>query len=74
MKTCPKCNATMEEGFIVDRTYGKSQPMVETWVEGAPEISFWTGLKMRGKEKLEVATYRCEGCGYLESYALKAVE
>jgi len=29
----------------------------------------WTGLKLRGKDKLAITTYRCGRCGYLESYA-----
>ena len=29
----------------------------------------WTGLKLRGKAKQDVVTYRCKRCGYLESYA-----
>jgi hypothetical protein len=39
------------------------------WVEGAPEKSFWLGTKTRGKKQVQVATYRCKTCGYLESYA-----
>jgi hypothetical protein len=64
---CPKCRTRMEEGFIKDETYG--QVLASKWVEGAPEKSFWTGTKTRGKEQVEVRTYRCTGCGYLESYA-----
>ena len=29
----------------------------------------WTGLKTRDKDKLDITTYRCRRCGYLESYA-----
>jgi hypothetical protein len=31
--------------------------------------SIWTGMKMRGRERHPVITYRCAGCGFLESYA-----
>jgi len=57
----------MDEGFIIDETHGavKSQK----WVQGAPEYSFWFGLKLRGKKRLQVSTYRCGRCGCLESYA-----
>ena len=64
---CPKCRVAMEEGFIKDVGYGDVQP--SKWVEGAPEKSFWTGVTTRGKEQVQVTTYRCPRCGYLESYA-----
>jgi len=57
----------MEPGFIVDEGYGKK--VVAKWVAGEPKKSFWTGLKLRGSEQIEVATYRCRRCGYLENYA-----
>ena len=57
----------METGYIVDEGYGTRT--VAKWIEGAPERSMWTGLKTRGKDKLDIATYRCRRCGYLESYA-----
>lgn len=57
----------MERGFIIDEGYGKRT--VPRWVSGEAEVSVWTGLKIRGKDKLDVATYRCRRCGYLESYA-----
>ena len=52
---------------MVDEGYGKK--LVSTWVAGEPQKSFWTGIQLWGKEWLQVATYRCRGCGYLESYA-----
>lgn len=65
--TCPKCKGQMEEGFIADNTYGGI--VTSKWVEGQPEKSFWTGIKTRDKERIQITTYRCTGCGYLESYA-----
>ena len=64
---CPKCRGTMEEGYIKDEGYGTAH--ASKWVEGAPEKSIWTGVKTRGKNQVQVKTYRCERCGYLESYA-----
>ena len=64
---CPKCRGSMEQGYVADETYGERRQ--STWVGGPPEPSFWTGLKMRGKERVPITTYRCSGCGYLESYA-----
>ena len=66
--TCPKCKTEMEEGFIMDHE-GHDSAHVSHWVEGEPEKSFWTGLKTKDREKLAVKTYRCDRCGYLESYA-----
>jgi len=57
----------MEAGFVVDEGYGTHT--VAKWIGGEPVRSIWTGLKLRGKEKLDVTTYRCRRCGYLESYA-----
>ena len=57
----------MEQGYLLDESYGKK--LAQKWVEGAPDISFWIGLKLRGKRQLEIASYRCRSCGFLESYA-----
>jgi hypothetical protein len=57
----------MEEGYLIDTAYGGT--VLPKWAEGEPKKSIWTGLKLRGKEQLEVTTYRCRRCGYLESYA-----
>ena len=65
--TCPRCSGTMERGFLVDESYGTRS--VPKWLEGEPEKCIWTGLKLRGKNRLDVSTYRCRRCGYLESYA-----
>ena len=66
---CPKCGRAMMEGFIADFTHDREQSTTATWVEGVPEPSLWRGLKLKGKQKYSVRTYRCEACGYLESYA-----
>jgi hypothetical protein len=67
--SCPRCGGSMEQGYIIDVGYGKTA--VPKWVAGEPTTSLWAGggLKLRGKDQLEVSTYRCRGCGYLESYA-----
>ena len=64
---CPRCSGSMEVGFVVDEGYGTRT--VAKWVAGEPERSMWTGLKLRGKAKQDVVSYRCKRCGYLESYA-----
>lgn len=52
---------------MVDQGYGAYA--VPKWVAGVPRTSIWTGLKLRGLDQVEIATYRCRRCGYLESYA-----
>ena len=53
-KTCPKCSGRMEEGFVLDRTYGAN--LQSTWVGGRPAKSFWTGFKLKGQVTLPVTT------------------
>jgi len=74
--TCPKCQKSMEIGFIPAWTYGA---VLQThWVRGLPSrASFWERLghfrdlaiSSRYGDYLKVVTYRCPDCGYLESYA-----
>jgi hypothetical protein len=66
-KTCPKCQSAMIEGFVVDNGHGTKS--VSGWIEGLPEKSIWTGLKLRGRKPIDIATWRCGSCGFLESYA-----
>ena len=65
---CLRCGGAMELGYVVDRG-NEGLPGTQIWVEGAPERSFLAGLKLKGRSVLAVETYRCGGCGYLESYA-----
>lgn len=67
-RTCPKCQSSMSEGYILDHGHGGSRT-VGSWIEGAPVKSFWLGLSLRGKTQHSIATFRCGSCGYLESYA-----
>jgi hypothetical protein len=64
---CLRCSGSMDAGYVVDEGYGTRT--VSKWIEGEPQPSMWTGLKLRGKVKRDVVTYRCKRCGYLESYA-----
>jgi hypothetical protein len=57
----------MDIGFLLDRTYGELAQ--QTWIEGLPEKSFWRGVKTGDRTNIPALTYRCEKCGYLESYA-----
>ena len=67
---CPKCGRRMERGYIVDGRHAERRHVTE-WVEGAPEKSFWAGLKIRNRRVLQVTVYRCEKCGFLEAYAFQ---
>lgn len=64
---CPKCNAQMDEGFTLDDTYGGR--VQSQWAEGPPRRSIWTGIKIAKDARHPITTYRCQKCGYLESYA-----
>lgn len=68
---CPKCKGEMNEGFVLDRgDLEMRHPSL--WVAGAPEKSLWLGTKIEGRESFQISSYRCEKCGYLESYARTA--
>jgi hypothetical protein len=69
--TCPKCSGHMEPGFILDRAPGAGAKLQAKWVEGPPTPSFWAGrVKLEGREPVPITTFRCSGCGYLESFAI----
>ena len=57
----------MTAGVVIDDTYGGHK--VADWVAGAPEKSFFTGLALKGKERIPILTYRCDRCYVLEHYA-----
>ena len=60
----------MEQGYLPEYTHHSSL-RVSQWVEGAPDRRWW-GLRLRGKRKLDIETWRCERCACLESYAPEA--
>lgn len=63
---CLRCRARMELGFIPDsRDAGYVKPY---WHPGAPESSFWTGLKLT-PGKHAVVAHRCPQCGHVELFA-----
>jgi len=69
-KTCPKCSGRMEQGFLLELKDG-NQKVATEWIEGAVEKA-WYGLRIKGKKRLPVETFRCGRCTYLESYAPEA--
>jgi ribosomal protein S27AE len=66
-KTCPKCGGAMVDGYIADHTHGGAA--VAAWREGEPKKSIWVGLKLGKTAPIEISTWRCKRCGFLESYA-----
>ena len=64
---CPKCQGSMTEGVVIDQS--ENGRGVAKWVAGPVEKSIWVGLKLKGKKPIETRTYRCNRCGFLESYA-----
>jgi ribosomal protein L37E len=64
--TCAKCGGRMEQGFVPEAKDHSTK--VESWFEGVPQKRWW-GLKTRGLRHLEIETWRCARCGFLESYA-----
>ncbi len=59
----------MAEGFVLDADHNGGHK-VSRWIEGAPE-KHWYGLRIRGKRQIGVQTFRCNRCGFLESYAVE---
>ena len=68
---CPKCNGEMTQGFTADFAFTQGVVVVSTWVEGPPKKQLWSGTKTEMLRKLPIATFRCESCGFLETYARK---
>lgn len=65
---CPKCNADMEYGYLVDSAhYG----IITQVYQSSADLKKPTLLNKQGiswpKTKY-TTTYSCVGCGYLESY------
>jgi hypothetical protein len=67
-KSCPKCGGRMETGFILEGTRHNPHGVTK-WIQGAPEFGLFKAVKVRGKTKLDIETWRCGRCAYLESYA-----
>ena len=81
--SCPKCNAVMEPGLIVD-VAGKG-PLFESVVEPSwvalsqheVERSTWPSgyiKNLAGRDRRAVVTYRCVSCDYLELYAGQPIQ
>ena len=65
--TCAKCRGHMEVGTIPDRTHGST--LVTFWQRGVAQFGLFGGLRVMGRERLEITAYRCTACGFVECYA-----
>lgn len=65
--SCPKCQSSMQEGWTLDNLHGGRA--VSSWVEGEPQKSVWVGVKLENKKPIEIASWRCSRCGFIEQYA-----
>ena len=70
-KRCSECGGAMEEGFVLDKSYGAT--LVSRWIKGKPEEA-WQGAKTKGKDCRSIQTWRCVKCGLLKSYAIEEAE
>ena len=66
-RPCPKCQASMQECWVLDNTHGGRA--IASWVEGEPQKSIWVGVKLEGKTPIEIESWRCARCGFIEQYA-----
>ena len=62
---CPKCQGSMVEGYVISERQGIRG--ISSWMSGAPRRG-WFGVKANGKP-IEISTWRCQRCGFLENYA-----
>lgn len=62
---CLRCQGGMTEGFVPTERSGVRA--LNQWHEGAPRKG-WMQVKA-GTRMIDVRTFRCQRCGYLESYA-----
>jgi hypothetical protein len=69
---CGKCGGAMKEGFLLDAS--RNSFAVTHWAEGPPEYWFLKVLKLKGKQRHPVQSFRCSRCGFLESYARTSSE
>ncbi len=67
---CPKCHTQMQQGYILDSMYGNVITTTSKWSRGKPKKILSFALPSSDKKSMEIVTYRCPECGYLESYAI----
>jgi hypothetical protein len=66
---CPHCQGRLEEGFLLGGSDGEVNTAAR-WVEGPPVKNFLRMLKLKGRRKIDLKSFRCRDCGFLETYAI----
>ena len=66
---CPKCKIPMQQGYILDSMYGNLVTTTSKWSKGEPKKILAFALPSTDNKSVEITSYRCPECGYLESYA-----
>jgi len=64
--SCPKCQGEMVRGYVLDLT--PVGVRVSEWNAGPPKKAGWTSIK-DSTSQIPMSTFRCQSCGFLESYA-----
>ena len=64
--SCPKCQGEMVQGYVLDFTPVGSR--VRKWYSGPPKKAGLAGI-MDATSQTPIGTFRCQTCGFLESYA-----
>ncbi len=77
-KKCPKCQSTMDFGYVPDFVHGNSCGCLAAWHQGEPEAKTFLGLKTGGlnvkEDGLPLVAYRCPKCSLVEWYAMDVSE
>ena len=69
--TCSKCSGSMEPGVILDSMPGRGRVEAK-WVGAPPTRTLWGhGVNLHGEEPIPVIAFRCDGCGFLELFAIR---
>ena len=65
---CPKCGGRMAQGFVVDVHQCRLAAGQQLGRGRATEV-LWFGTTSPDMNGLPIGTFRCENCGFLESFA-----
>ena len=69
LRSCPKCQGTMEHGFIPEHIQGRRDILV--WINGDAERSRWNNsVTITDRSMWGIRSYRCAMCEYVELYAI----
>jgi len=68
--TCSRCHGPLQVGFIEDKGErgGIGTSVVLSWIVGEAKKGAFGGAKVAGKQRYDVAAYRCELCGHLDLF------